>query len=938
MKYIFFLIPFFLIASLGIHQDAAALETRYGENYNETFYPDGTVLWQSAAQRLFNGNDWVDFIAINSTLIDTAHGKVKINTDGSYTIYKNNTPLLTDQIVAKYADVSNLNSWTYPNTLNGDTPEISWDGEKFVSSKFKSGIGQLDYVYINDNGKWKTQLEATNLSGLTSKAFGFDQIIDLNSDTIRFGGQNRNLDNFNGTVFDKTWIDNNEGKIIDFLNGMLFDFDISIYNLHSITVYDTGANKSRLVFDFRTDMPLLPNETLILDPTFTSSVPSTEGSLLSTSVAGTACSTSYASSVGTLNIKKSASGASDQCRSAWFTFDTASIVGPVTSVSNATLTFDVISFPSGAGATECDIKHLGFTATTDNATYNAITNDIGDVIDVVSNSALCTTISNNKVAVFSSSAYTRIVTDINTDDIVSLGIFFADPVRPASDIEFNLAAADAVLTITYSTTPPPDKINDLTYANLSTNSLDLLWTQPGLNGGNLTNYLINYTTPFGNPQTFLANTTNTYYNVTGLTFGTDYSFRVSALTEAGYNATGNILNVTTTSNEYATPPVLTVFANGTNTTSLNLEFPSSTMQNINGYRIQRETPIGTGWSTIVSNTTSSTQYYNNTGLTTNIIYNYRVYAMNNSGISTVSNTYDMTTFHLPDAVDDLTGSATDLSTIDLSWSAPTSYAPEIIGYMINGTTPVGDPVDILSSNTGTTATTATALNLLIGQEYSFRVSPITVHGMNASGNIWNGSTIQTFVIGNLSNPDITNDDDFSIFFDRTDVNSTTIQLEVTYPNSYDLSCDFAYKYARTNQTYSSLTSVPNGTDNQVATFTLVNATGDLVQVRCWDVLTNDESTYVITITDFPFLQQVNNLRNGEDGTFFQIGAFDGVMLIIIFLGMVGLNRTTPIVGIVFVIITTLVMSYFELITYPIIMYPALIMMVVWAFVTTRKDD
>ena len=516
----------------------------------------------------------------------------------------------------------------------------------------------------------------------------------------------------------------------------------------------------------------------------------------------------------------------------------------------------------------------------------------------------------------------------------------------AGSIAGGNTGGSGIVIIRYLTANPPDAVDDLVSTSTGSTTVDLDWTEPSLGGGGqyLLGYQINKTTPWGLP-TVLVNDTGTStsaYTASGLTIGTDYSFRVSAWTNntSGHpfnNATGNILNVTTAMPQIVCcAPVLT--ADSGSSTQIDLQWSASTLQNLRGYKIERQTPSGSSWATLVSNTTNTNIYYNNTGLTSNIIYNYRVYGLNSTGQSSVSNSYEMTTFHLPNAVTTLTGTATDLSTIDLSWTAPTSYAPVIQGYMINGTTPTGEPVDILNSNTGSTATTATALNLLIGEEYSFRVSPITVHGMNASGNIWNGSTIQTFVIGNLSNPDITNDDDFLIFFNRTDINSTAIQLDVTYPNSYNLSCDFDYKYARINHTYSGLTTVPDGTDDQVATFTLINATGDLIQVRCWDTLTGDESKYVITITDFPFLEQVRSLRNGDYGTFFQIGAFDGVMLIIIFLGMIGLNRTTPIVGIIFVVITTLVMSYFELITYPVIMYPALIMMIVWAFVTTRKDD
>lgn len=936
MNGFYFLLPFLLVAGIGTWHDSFALEVITGYNYFDVKNPDGTRTWTNHEPYVFDGNNWVPYIQTGNT-IHTDLASVTLNDDGSF-VWDGK---FTDTIIAKYSDVTDQVIWTYPNTLNNDTPDISWDGSAFVSSKVKAGIGQLDYKYILNNGKWKTHLEATNLSPLNTKVFGFDQIIDLQSDSIKFNGVTRNLDNFNGTTFDKNWLDANKGKVIDLLTGVNFDFDLGYENLYSVTVYDTGVNSSRLVFDYRTNEILLPGQTLIIDPTFGYATGNMYNAYLAANAATTCATTGLQINGNELTpVYRPSSGVSDNCRVSAFEVDISSIPDTTTIVSSVRFKYDVDTEVGDIGT----CKFTSVTGTQPSSRASNPANALALFSDVFSSpttyvaNATCNTVANDYTYDLGGSAAADVLSQL-IDDWFVVGISASSMTRDATTSYFqNNPTTDFELEIVYSEVPPPDRINDLTYANLSTNSLDLLWTQPALNGGNLTNYLINYTTPWGNPQTFLANTTNTYYNVTSLTFGSDYSFRVSALTEAGYNATGNILNVTTTSTTYVTPPVLTAFGPSSALTQINLEFPSSTMQNINGYRIQRETPITTGWVTIVSNTTNTNTFYNNTGLTANIIYNYRVYALNGTGISTASNTYAMTTFHLPDAVTTLTGTPTDLSTIDLSWTAPTSYAPAILGYMINGTTPTGDPVDVLNSNTGTAATTATALNLLIGQEYSFRVAPITVHGLNASGNIWNGSTVQTFVIGNLSSPDVTNDDDFSIFFDRTDLNSSAIQLDVTYPNSYNLSCDFSYKYARINQTYSGLTTVPNGTDNQVATFTLINATGDLVQVRCWDVLTGDESKYVITITDFPFLQQIQSLRNGDYGTFFQIGAFDGVMLIIIFLGMVGLNRTTPIVGIVFVVITTLVMSYFELITYPVIMYPALIMMIVWAFVTTRKDD
>ena len=951
MNYIFFLIPIFLIGTIPY----SFAEIEKGLNYNDELIginPDGSQIrkWSSVPERILSDGEYVDFRFINGAeflSVETGHGSVKLDKNTcSFDFYKKGIiegqPLFTDSIIVKMAN-DGTETWNEITQITNAVCEASGNENQLVAKKFVPGVGLVEYKYINTGSSWKTQLEATNLSSQTNKKFGFTQTVDLNRDTINYGGGQKNLDNYAGTTFDRTWLENNEGKVIDFLNDVSFDFDLGFNNLKSIAVYDTGLNKSKLSFNYLYNAQiLLPNETIIIDPTWGYTA-GTFGRVITTAAVGVACGAVSSKATGGGYIQLPNSGVNDQCLITFTEFDITTI--PTSTITDVSIRWDQSAV---SNALTCSFTSLESQPSV--STAQTIWDDVtdGGGTTFVSGNTQCQTASNDKVLDLGTSANTDLQNNLAVD-WWGYGMYFGTLTRDGTQRSVDMVSAgeQAELQVTYILASPPYAVTDLVSTSTTNTSVSLDWTAPYAGGGGQTiiGYQINRTTPWGLP-TVLVNdtgTTTTDYISTGLLFGTDYSFRVSAWTNNtnGHpfnNATGNILNVTTTTTTYSTPPT-NLIASAQSSTQIDLDWVAPTgMQNINGYRIQRETPINTGWATIVSNTTNTNAYYNNTGLTTNIIYNYRVYAMNGSGISTVSNTYDMTTFHLPDAVDDLSGTATDLSTIELTWSTPTSYAPEIQGYRINGTTPTGTPVDILNSNTGTTATTATAFNLLIGQEYSFRVSPITVHGMNASGNIWNGSTIQTFVIGNLSSPDITNDDDFSIFFDRTDVNASAIQLDVTYPNSYNLSCDFSYKYARINQTYSSLTSVPNGTDNQVATFTLINATGDLVQVRCWDVLTGDESKYVITITDFPFLEQVRSLRNGDYGTYFQIGAFDGVMLIIIFLGMIGLNRTTPIVGIVFVVITTLVMSYFELINYPVIMYPALIMMIVWAFVTTRKDD
>lgn len=740
MNSIFFLLPFILVVSIGIYHDATAQEVITGYNYFDIKNPDGSggELRSHHPYVLDSNNNYVPFI--NSGLQTTSHlGTVTLNTDGTYSW----NGKFTDKIVAKYADVSDLNSWTYLNTLNNDTPDLSWSNEEFSNIK-QSAAGILNYKYIFDNGKWKTQLEATNLSGLTTKAFGFDQIIDLNSDTIKFGGITRNLDNFDGVTFDKEFLDNNEGKILDLLNGINFDFDLGYENLYSITVHDTGVNKSRLVFDYRTSTPLLPNETLVIDPTFTDTT-SSDGRVISTTSVSASCSATLSSKdTSSVQIEKAAAAANGACLAGWIEFD---ISGAATdwTVTSASLEYDVTT--ANNSPTACTWRETTVQPSSGSGT-TLLANAMSGTAITASDSG-CTTVADGKTIALNGDGITSIQTAIDASQSwYGVAVFFTDQTRGASQVgAVIIRSNDAVLSITYNITPTPDAVTDLTSLTQSYGTVDLSWTEPNLNTGNVSGYQINYTTPYGNPLTVITNntgTSTTLTSVTGLSTGTPYTFGVSVWTEGGNNATH--------------PP--------------------------------------------------------------------------------------MTWFNI-----------------------------------------------------------TTAGNFTIGTS--------------------------TF---NQTNPFV-----LPITFEEQTIDDTTEFLNVTFSNTFNLACDFHYKFANTNQTYINLTSYPVSSTLDETSFIFTNGTNEIIDVYCWDQLTDTNARYLLKQTDFPILDQILGFRSGDYGTQGMFGVFDLVTLLVIIGSMIGLNRENESVGIVFNVMLMFALSFFGIIQLTTVIFGMIALVLVFVITSTKKS-
>ena len=223
----------------------------------------------------------------------------------------------------------------------------------------------------------------------------------------------------------------------------------------------------------------------------------------------------------------------------------------------------------------------------------------------------------------------------------------------------------------------------VTVSQNSINSLDLSWTIPADYNSAITGYKIERNDGSGYVIE-LANTgtVGTTYNVIGLTPISEYTFRISAINAYGTGPGGVNSNWTNPT----APTGLSVIPDSTST---NLDLYWDSNVSATGYKIERETGIGNGWSVVTADTGNTNTTYQDTGLTDNIFYNYRISTVTPVGNSVPSSTYAQTTFHLPDPVVSLTADDGLAGTVALSWTAPAAPYGSILGYTIYQVTAPG---------------------------------------------------------------------------------------------------------------------------------------------------------------------------------------------------------------------------------------------------------
>ncbi len=301
------------------------------------------------------------------------------------------------------------------------------------------------------------------------------------------------------------------------------------------------------------------------------------------------------------------------------------------------------------------------------------------------------------------------------------------------------ASSSVSATTTAATAPAAP--TELTATADGQTAINLRWTAPINTGGAaIKGYQIE-SSPTGTGDTWTnlvdnTESTTTTYAHTGLSAGTTRHYRVSAINSVDSSPPSNVAMATTAAVITApgAPTSLTATADGQTIINLSWTAPESTGgAAIEGYQIEQSPNGMDSWTDVEDDTESTATTYAHTGLAAGTTRHYRVRAINSVDTSPPSNVAMATTAAVitaPGAPTSLTATASGQTTINLSWTAPTSTGGvDITGYKIEVSTDGGSTFTQLVESHPTPPYAHTSLTAAVTRHYRVRaINSATLSG------------------------------------------------------------------------------------------------------------------------------------------------------------------------------------------------------------------
>ena len=272
----------------------------------------------------------------------------------------------------------------------------------------------------------------------------------------------------------------------------------------------------------------------------------------------------------------------------------------------------------------------------------------------------------------------------------------------------------------------PESPTGLTATSLIGAEIKLDWVAPTDNNGSaVSGYMIERSTDNVTFSVLVADTTSTAvtYTDSGLTTGTTYYYKISAINQYGTGTASGVASALA-SDVPAQVANLTATAQAGKEIDLAWTAPNNGGSAITGYQIERSTDGGTTYTDLVANTNTPTTSYTDINLTAGTTYYYKISAINFVGTGATSTPANALAGDRPDQITVISATALVGSEIIVNWTAPADNSYAITSYLIQSST----DQQTWSTAGSSTTTSFTDTSLAIGSTYYYRV-----HATNALG-------------------------------------------------------------------------------------------------------------------------------------------------------------------------------------------------------------
>ena len=277
--------------------------------------------------------------------------------------------------------------------------------------------------------------------------------------------------------------------------------------------------------------------------------------------------------------------------------------------------------------------------------------------------------------------------------------------------------------------------------------------------------------------TTAGSSTTTSFTDTSLAIGSTYYYRVHATNSLGDSDKSGIVNDLAGDVPAQTTGLTTTVLSDTQI-RLNWTAPVDNAYSISGYKIEQSTDNST-FTIAVADTASTAVVHTISSLTPKTDYYFRISAINSLGAGLPSTAVIGTTWDVPDAIADLSGSVSG-SDIVLTWSAPTDNGAAISKYIFQvQSVDTGNWITLDNNVQALTATHSGISAAIPNVQISYRVYAVNAIGQSPASNVeqvWTAPSTPTGLT-------VTATSDTEITVTWTTISGLTYKLEHSTDNT-----------------------------------------------------------------------------------------------------------------------------------------------------------